>query len=1401
MKSSRSALCSTLALATAMLFPSAVSAQSFQGTGVVGSGSATISTGPGTTTVTVASPQSVINWTPADNAVGTGTSILFQPANTTATFTTPAGSSLTDFAVLNRIIAADSDRQIVLSGNILSNLQGSASRTAGTVYFYSPSGIIIGATAVINVGNLGLTTADPLTDLTGNWIDFGPGGERIVSFGPSLSGRAVVTNPGSSISTLNRGSYVAMVAPRVQHGGTITTNGQAALVAAEAATINFSPDGLFDIQVSIGTTDAFGVINSGTITGGASTGSGDLRRIYMLALPKNSALTMTFQSGGSLGFDVAGAASVDGNAVVLSAGQNIVDGIAESAPERLSGGLGSILVQNSSFTSAVNATATSSIAIGGNSANSFASDLRLEAGSDIGLTTSGTAGRFTVAGALIADSSRAGRLDGNDGSAGTITLSAIGGARMNLLGGAYLYADGYGAASGLPLLNGGSGRGGTIGISASTGGSLAVAGDLFASASGFGGSAGAAGIAGGSGTGGSIALATNGAGSISVEGATSLIAAGNAGGSGECFGCGAMGGEGRGGTIQVSTAGSGVGTIVFAELDLSASGRGGTGDLGTAGAGIGGTLQLISGGLGGVIRANSVELSASGSGGDHTSGGQGGAGRGGSVILGPSATTASLTVSGDVSASADGFGGASFGSGGTAGSGSGGDVTMSSAGLFGVGGSFAGGAVGQGGFGGSGAAGGAGAGGGLLFGVTGQALVAGDLLLDAGTRGGSGQFGGAATAGTATLRIEGGSATVADVLLSANARGGASSTGAGGSATGGSNTILVTKEGTLFAGESSLSAVATGGSGASTGMALARGGNGLSVTAGDATFLSLSVDVEAADGLTAGGTTDRLRIADGAVIVTGELDFTTDGTLSLRSEDGGSLAAESISLAAADFAGTGSSTGSAGTFHAGEWVVTTDNDFVAEANLRSDGGFTLTAPGNIHGLDLTSGGAVALEAVTGDLVLRDVTASAATSLRAGTDVTLRNATLASTLQMQAGRDLTAGAITATNIAGTAVRNAAIDGIWAAPVVELRSAGIEIASSGGISAGTGRLRLISTSSAQTQIGDGLSPSGGHALSNAEFNRLSGGQVEILAAAGTTSPVDMRIGDLTIGPDMLRGDTASLTFGMGTAGPASGTMRIEGDVVSTSLGAEQTVRFTAGLLELAAEIGSISLTNPTGGLSGRLVLTADNIRVASTSLLDRLRASPQFVGREEELNAPAAVQRPEGILRAGAIVANAAQSFVVQNVGTADIPAGILTGNLLVPAGSAGPIELIINGQLVTPGGTLTGRGVLDALIADPRFDASAFGPASTVNGCKLDGAGCEPVAAPPFVPIDIRFVLADPLGDKLFPEDGDLPGGPIGPPEKLVDTQPLGPDRDVEEPVTGGGNPALIERAPPSGASK
>jgi hypothetical protein len=102
----------------------------------------------------------------------------------------------------------------------------------------------------------------------------------------------------------------------------------------------------------------------------------------------------------------------------------------------------------------------------------------------------------------------------------------------------------------------------------------------------------------------------------------------------------------------------------------------------------------------------------------------------------------------------------------------------------------------------------------------------------------------------------------------------------------------------------------------------------------------------------------------------------------------------------------------------------------------------------------------------------------------------------------------------------------------------------------------------------------------------------------------------------------------------------------------------------------------------------------------------------------------VERPDGVIRAGSIevFSNNPLSVLVQNTGTADLPAGFLTfgdAPLLSGAeGQFGPIEMIINGQLITEGGLLTGGDVLDFLI--DQNNIGFFAANSTINGCLLTG---------------------------------------------------------------------------------
>ena len=254
----------------------------------------------------------MIDWTPSDNAVGNFGAINFQPNNTTATFQNNP-DLVGGFAVLNRINVADQTRIVALNGTINSLING---QTGGSVFFYSPSGFVLTGTSVINVGSLVLSASPITVTVDGN------GNSSFINNGTVVFGQA--PNPNAAINTVSdvagtaqisasgTGSYVALVAPRINHQGDIRTDGAAALVAAEAATINFNPFGLFDIEVTVGTDDPNGIAIDGGTIGRNSAAEGVFdHRAYLVAVAKNDAVSMVINNGGSVGFDTATSATVE----------------------------------------------------------------------------------------------------------------------------------------------------------------------------------------------------------------------------------------------------------------------------------------------------------------------------------------------------------------------------------------------------------------------------------------------------------------------------------------------------------------------------------------------------------------------------------------------------------------------------------------------------------------------------------------------------------------------------------------------------------------------------------------------------------------------------------------------------------------------------------------------------------------------------------------------------------------------------------------------------------------------------------------------------------------------------------------------------------------------------------
>tara|TARA_R100001244_G_scaffold39766_7_gene35893 strand:+ start:7505 stop:17986 length:10482 start_codon:yes stop_codon:yes gene_type:complete len=470
--------------------------QAFQANGVSASAVTTVSRAADADVVTVFGAETFINWAPLDTA-NNDNLINILPGGTSLTFVGPVAG----YTILNRILptgttVSGDPRGIAFSGNVSSHLGANDGPTGGNIWFYSPGGIVIGAGSTFDVGGLVLTTND--IDTTGGL--FGAGGEiRFRGVADSLS--SVTIENGATINASNNGSsYVAMVAPRVVQGGTVSVNGSAAYVAAEQADLTIN-NGLFDIAIGVGTTDANGVVHSGTTTGPSSTPifdafgnttNADAQAIYMVAVPKNDALTMLV--GGALGYQAAASAAVVNGNVVLSAGANVaatgnVTNASFAFDKTAADSDSNIELQNVAFGSSVSTFATNGIIASTTSqtdsviaSNTLGTqNILLEARNRIDINARG--------GGVIRSAGNLTLRAGTDGIGGTINIDAdqtgvVGPIVSGLIADGNLLVDA--SAAGLDDFsnvrnNGGTGIGqnavgGTINIDINGGGDLVVGG-------------------------------------------------------------------------------------------------------------------------------------------------------------------------------------------------------------------------------------------------------------------------------------------------------------------------------------------------------------------------------------------------------------------------------------------------------------------------------------------------------------------------------------------------------------------------------------------------------------------------------------------------------------------------------------------------------------------------------------------------------------------------------------------------------------------------------------------------------------------------------------------------------------------------------------------------------------
>ena len=791
-------------------------------------------------TITVNTPSAIINWTPTTTPSGT---FDFLPKDHTLTFQV-GGEQLT-FAVLNRIITTVPSR---FDGSVISRARDAQGAVVpgGTVLFSSPGGIIIGSTASFDVGNLVLTTLNVVDDGKGNFID--PNGLFQFDGGAANPNSSIITEAGSSIVANSENSYVALVSPVINHGGSTRVNGSVAYIAGEQVSFSVN-QGLFDIVVGAGSDNAQPIVHTGSTGGPSSTGiTGDNHGIYMVAVPKNQAVTMLLS--GSAGFDAATDVNVVNGEIILSAGHNVTAGnIGSDAGSPLDA---DIAINGGTYSSDVTGRATHNAVATADSENplTFTGSLSLQAG-NFASVEAGLRGIVSVGGDLdlIAD-------DLATGAPGTAQMQASSGGSITVGGDASLSADS--AYDSIADGVGASSRGGTAAINAF--GIVSIAGDatLSATATGEQGS-----NTGGNAVGGTASISAPG-GAVFVGGNAELDSTGF-GGSGLL-----VSGNGQGGTAFVSASNFGLISVAGA-LDVYAYGVGNANffcglkecsDPVTAGDGTGGTAFAgVQGGS--TLNANSLFLDASGYGANGTD--AGGDGVGGTATL----TGDSNVNVGYAGVFAEGVGGSGLGSSGGSGTGGAASIIASP---------------------------------GATFTIDVEGEGSGDVEIFADGRGGSGISGGNGTGNTALLSADGATIDISgDLLMVANGYGGGDfevgeSDYSPGSGTGGTASLLASNGSTIDAAFG-IEMYADGGSGT----IFINGGTGLSCPASGCELFSVPspsfffFDVGPA-GAGAGGKVD-VTIRD-SVLTTTDLFASVTGV-------GGGGSQDATGAGTSGFAGTG----------------------------------------------------------------------------------------------------------------------------------------------------------------------------------------------------------------------------------------------------------------------------------------------------------------------------------------------------------------------------------------------------------------------------------------------------------------------------------------------------------------
>jgi filamentous hemagglutinin family protein len=274
-------------------------------------------TGGTRTDVTVTEAQTLINWQMNAPANGTGPAV-FLGSNDRLDY--QGTNSDTRYVVFNQFVSGTENE----FNSAISILGEVTSGSNVDLWFQNSGGILIGENARFDVGSLVLTTSSLARTGVYTWEgESDIPDRRVVNIrstagSPPTAGidvRGQITVGGSDRSD----AYYAIIAPRINIAATSTATvaGSVAYVAAEAADITIR-EGLFDIQVSSGSSVQDALVHSGSTMVAASS---DSQNIYMIAMPKNDAITMLV--GGNLGWNATTSSVASDGSIILSAGRNI----------------------------------------------------------------------------------------------------------------------------------------------------------------------------------------------------------------------------------------------------------------------------------------------------------------------------------------------------------------------------------------------------------------------------------------------------------------------------------------------------------------------------------------------------------------------------------------------------------------------------------------------------------------------------------------------------------------------------------------------------------------------------------------------------------------------------------------------------------------------------------------------------------------------------------------------------------------------------------------------------------------------------------------------------------------------------------------------------------------------